>query len=179
MSIIHINQISQKIKELFDTQIDISDLNPSDSQIGDKILTRCLAAYAIYCSIECTPTEAGQAVVDGGDDNGIDAIYYSPINKRMLIVQSKFSKDGSGEPSSEGINKFCKGVRDLFNLTLDRFNSKIKQKSALIESAINGYETKYEMILIDTCVAKDLAEHASRNINDLLDEMNNTGDSES
>src|SRR4051812_17740118 len=109
MSIIHINQISQKIKELFEAHIDISDLNSSDQQLNDKILTRCLAAYAIYSSVECTPEEAGQSV-DGGDDNGIDAIYFSPINKRMLIVQSKFSKDGTGEPSSESVIKFCKGV---------------------------------------------------------------------
>jgi len=179
MSIIHINQIAQKVRDLFEAHIDKSDLNTADQQYSEKIHTRCLAAYAVYTSMECSPEEAGQAVVDGGDDNGIDAIYFSPVNKRMLIVQSKFSKDGSGEPSSEAVIKFCKGVKDLFNLSLERFNSKIKNKRALIESAVNGYEIKYDMILIDTCTAKELAEHASRNIKDLLEEMNNTGDTNS
>ena len=176
MSVIHINQISQKIKELFEIHIDKSDLNITDEQYEEKILTRCLAAYGIYCSIECSAIEAAQSVVDGGDDNGIDAIFYSPLNKKMLLVQSKFSKDGTGEPNLEGVIKYCKGIKDLFNMSIDRFNDKVKSKQQLIETAIREYDTKYEMILIDTCTAKELAVHATRNIEDLLNEMNNTGE---
>lgn len=179
MSVIHINQICQKIKDLFIAELDVSDLNFTDKERENKILTRCLAAYAIYCSIECTTTEAAQSVVDGGDDNGIDAIYYSPANKKMLLVQSKFSKDGSGEPASDGVMKFCRGVKDLFNMTLDRFNDKIKAKRIDIEKALKEYETRYELILIDTCATKELAIHSTRVIEDLLSEMNSTGEDQS
>jgi hypothetical protein len=176
MSIIHINQISAKIKELLSEHLDTNDIGATDPQRDEKILTRCLAAYAIYNTIECTPEEAAQSVVDGGDDNGIDAIFYSAINRTMIIVQSKWSKTGAGEPDSAGVAKFCTGVRDLFNLNFERFNAKIIGKQNEIERALGEYDTKYELIFIDTCTASDLGVHSSRHIDDLLIEMNNTGD---
>lgn len=176
MSIIHINQISGKIKELFEKHLDLSDIGLTDQQREEKILTRCLAAYGVYNSIECTPEEAAKSVVDGGDDNGIDAIYYSSVNRKMIIVQSKWSKDGSGEPESAGVGKFCTGIRDLFNLNFDRFNKKIQNRKSYIEKAIGEYDIKYSLVFIDTCMATDLAVHSTRLIEDLLNELNNTGD---
>ena len=112
MSILHINQIQQKIRDLFIADIDTKDIKPTDKEKEHKIITRCLAAYAIYSTAECSAKEAALSVVDGGDDNGIDAIYYSPLNKRMFIVQSKFCKSGAGEPSNNDIAKLCRGVSD-------------------------------------------------------------------
>ncbi len=176
MSIIHISQISGKIRPAFEEHLDLSDIGANDPQKDHKILTRCLAAYGIYNSIECSYQEAAESVVDGGEDNGIDAIYYSAINKKLIIVQSKWSQNGTGEPESAGVSKFCVGVRDLFNTVYDRFNDKIQQKEALINTALNEYDTKYELVFIDTHSTQNLAIHSMRHINDLLEEMNNTGD---
>lgn len=176
MSVIHLNQISTKILELFKDFVDVGDIGEGDNQRQDKIITRCLAAYAVYNTVECTVQEAGESVIDGGDDNGIDAIFYSPNNRRMVIVQSKWSKDGTGEPDSAGVSKFCTGVRDLFNLSFDRFNNKFKRKQNEIEYALGEYDIKYDLVFIDTCTASDLAIHSSRHIEDLLNELNNAGD---
>ncbi|MFD2937079.1 AIPR family protein [Spirosoma flavum] len=179
MSVVHINQIKQKVVDLFQDKLDLKDVPVHDKDREDKIITRCLAAYAIYNNIECTVDEAAQSVIDAGDDHGIDAIYYSPINKLMLIVQSKFRKDGTGEPDSAAVGKFCDGIKDLFEMNFDRFNDKFYKKQNIIEGGLREYDTKYLMILIDTCSAKELAKHASTRINDLLDELNNTGDESS
>lgn len=176
MSIIHINQIRNKISEIFMDKIDFSDIGENDQQKEDKRITRCLAAYAVYNTIECSPEDAANSVVDGGDDNGIDAIYYSSLNKRVVIVQSKWSNDGLGEPDSSGVAKFCTGVRDLFNLNFDRFNAKMLKKRKELEIALGEYDTKYYLVFIDTCTANQLAVHSTRHIEDLLTEMNNTGD---
>jgi len=175
MSILHINQISSKIKKLFEDKIDLVDIGYNDQEKETKILTRCLAAYAIYNSIECSHDDAAASIVDGGNDNGIDAIYYSPSSKRMLIVQSKWIKTGVGEPSSSEIGKFCTGIRDLFNMNFDRFNQKIKNKQTTIEHALKEYETIYDIILIDTG-DRGLAPHAQRLIDDLLHDMNDAGE---
>ena len=176
MSILHINQIKNKVTDLFKDKLDLKDIGETDIHKDDKITTRCLAAYAVYISVECSLEEAAKSVVDGGDDNGVDAIFYSAINKRVIIVQSKYSKDGTGEPDSAGIGKFCNGLRDLFNLNFDRFNSKIIAKQHEIEKALSEYDTKYSLIFIDTHVANELAMHSSRLIDGLLTEMNNVGD---
>lgn len=176
MSIVHINQISARIQDLFKSHLDLSDIRVNDKQKDEKIITRCLAAFAVYNSLEVTAQQAAESVVDGGDDNGIDALFYSSTNKKMVIVQSKWSKDGLGEPESASVSKFCTGVRDLFNLKFDRFNEKIKRKQNEIELALGEYDIKYELIFIDTCTAPNLAIHSNRNIEDLLNEMNNIGD---
>jgi len=175
MSIIHVNQIASKVEEMFGRNIDVSDMNSSDPEMGTKKLTRCLAAYAIYRIGSADKNEAAEAVVDGGDDNGIDAIYYSATTKRMTIVQSKWSKKGVGEPESGDVRKFKDGVVDLFNLEFDRFNHKVREKQAVIEKALTDFDTKFDVVLIHTG-NQMLSIHSQRVVNDLLKEMNETGD---
>jgi len=44
------------------------------------------------------PASAARAVTDGAGDNGIDAIYFDESNRRLYLVQSKWMKNGVGEP---------------------------------------------------------------------------------
>jgi hypothetical protein len=179
MSTIHINQIANKITNLFQSHLDLTDINDLDKE--SKIRSRCLAAYAIYLLIDSSDSstkEAAESVTDGGDDNGIDAIYYYPTNRRMIITQSKWIKNGKSEPDSAAIGKFCNGVKDLFDMKFDRFNDKVQKKQALIEKALSEYETKYSLVLIDTGEKSSLAEHSQRLIDDLLQELNSAGETE-
>jgi AIPR protein len=176
MSIIHITQIADKVKRLFQSYLDLKDLSLNDAEIEKKILTRCLAAYSIYSQIDATAETSAESVMDGADDNGIDAIYYSPQNKRMIITQAKWIKDGKTEPDSAEVAKFCKGVKDLFEMNFDRFNDKVRQKQAMIEKALSEYETKYTLVVIDTSEKISLATHAQRHIDDLLEELNSAGE---
>lgn len=175
MSIIHVNQIASKILEMFGDSIDITDLKAKDTEFEVKKLSRCLAAYAVYRIGGASEREASHSVVDGGDDNGIDAIYYSTSTKRMTIVQSKWSKKGTGEPESGEIRKFKDGVIDLINLEFDRFNEKVKDKKAVIEKALTDFDTKFDVVLIHTG-NQSLSHHSQRVIDDLMKELNDTGD---
>lgn len=175
MSIIHVTQIAAKISSMFESQLDISDLNTADPELDTKKLTRCLAAYAAYRIGGADEREAAESVVDGGDDNGIDAIYYSTSTKRMTIIQSKWSKKGTGEPDTGDVRKFKDGIVDLINLEFDRFNSKVKRKQSLIEKALTDFDTKFDIVLIHTG-NQTLSIHSQRVIDDLLKEMNETGD---
>ena len=65
---------------------------------------------------------------------------------------------------------------DLFNLNFDRFNAKMLKKRKELEIALGEYDTKYHLIFIDTCTSNELAVHSMRHVDDLLTEMNNTGD---
>jgi len=175
MSIIHVNQISTKISTLFKDKIDNTDLKTGTIESEVNILSRSLAAYAVYNHTACTPEEAGASITDGGDDNGIDSIYYSSTLKEFVIVQSKWIKNGVGEPDSGEIGKFCKGIEDLLNSNFDRFNQKILKRQAEIEAAINSFDTRYVLILAYTG-DKGLAEHGKRMIDDLVTKLNDTGD---
>src|SRR5687767_5345298 len=126
MSIIHVNQIKSQVKKLFDNLIDLTDVATASAEMKeDFFLTRGLAAYAIHFLSDATPGEAAEAVTDGGEDNGLDAVHYDAPNKRLYLVQSKWIKDGSGEPPNGDVKKFLGGVQDLFNMQFDRFNTKV------------------------------------------------------
>ncbi|EOV0981928.1 AIPR family protein [Edwardsiella piscicida] len=175
MSIIHVNQIGSKVQALFADKIDSSDLNPNDKEIQTKILTRCLSAYAVFCIGDTSIDEAASAVVDGADDNGIDAIHYSPSSKRMIIVQSKWKKDGTGEPDNGDLRKFKDGVLDLINLELDKFNNKIHLKKQMIETALGEFDTKFDLVLIHTG-SNTLSKHNQQVMDSILNELNDAGD---
>lgn len=174
MGIIQVNQIKQKIKDLFQDKIDLSDIT-EESRKEIALLTRGLAAYAILTLNQTSESDAANAIVDGYDDNGIDAIYYSSITKRLFIVQSKWIQNGEGEPESADIAKFINGIKDLVNSNYDRFNSKIRYKQSQIESAINEFGTKIEIVLIHTGKEK-ISIHSQRLIQDLIDELNDIGE---
>lgn len=175
MSILHVNQISAKISNLFDGKIDNSDIKTGTPDGEVNALSRALAAYAVYNHTACTPEEAASSIVDGGDDNGIDAIYYSAALKELIIVQSKWIRSGSGEPDSGEIGKFCKGVEDLLNANFDRFNEKVTKRQSEIQAAITSFDTRYILILAYTG-DKGLAEHGMRIIDDLVNSLNDAGD---
>jgi hypothetical protein len=87
-----------------------------------NFLSRALAAFAIQCLSACSIDEAVAAVVNGGGDNGIDGIHYSPKMHRLWVVQSKFFADGQGEPSLADVSKFKNGLEALLQGQFDIFH---------------------------------------------------------
>ena len=96
MSNLHLMQIARKLHELFESSIPQDDIAAHDPEREQKLLTRCLAAFGIYSQSGCEAAHAAASVTDGGDDNGVDAVYFSLPNKTLYIVQSKWIKDGNG-----------------------------------------------------------------------------------
>lgn len=118
---------------------------------------------------------AANSIVDGFNDNGIDAIYYSQISKTLFIIQSKWIHKGEGEPESGEVNKFVNGIRDIINSNYERFNQKVNRKKYLIESAISDFGTKIQLILIHTGKEK-LSVHSQRLLDDLISDLNDIGE---
>lgn len=86
-----------------------------------NFLSRSLAAFAIQKLAGCTLNEAAAAVVDGGGDGGIDAVYYTPNAHTLWLVQSKFIASGRGEPDLGGVTKFKAGIENLLQGNFSAF----------------------------------------------------------
>lgn len=176
MSIIHVNQIKTQILKIFSDLIDLSDLqNHGPAMKEDFLLTRGLAAYVISYLSGASPEDSSKAITDAGNDNGIDAVYFDESNKRLYLVQSKWIKDGVGEPENGDIKKFVAGVRDLFNLRFERFNAKVKSKRTMVTTALNDPLTRYEVVVAHTGTSK-LASPSTRDLSDLSDEFNDVSE---
>jgi hypothetical protein len=169
MSIIHLNQIKNKITTLFDGKIDLSDVKSADHP--NHFLTRALAAYSLHYLAQAEVETAAKAITDGFDDNGIDAIYYDARERRLYLVQSKWMHSGTGEPENGDIKKFIGGIRDLVNLSFDRFNAKINAQREMLLKVLYDPSTRYQAVIVYPSTNK-LSEHSARDLEDLTSEMN-------
>lgn len=177
MSIIHVTQIKSHLINVFTDRIDLSDITDvrDETQRQNFFLTRALAAYSILYLADVSPEIAGQSVTDGSLDNGIDAIFYDDRKKVLYIAQSKWIHNGIGEPENGDVKKFISGIEDLLNLSLDRFNDKVKAKEAIIKKALEDPSTKCEIILVYTGI-NDLSDLSSRDFADFIGEMNDASE---
>ena len=175
MSIIHVNQIRNHVTRLFEGKLDMADAGRPGPDYDNHLLSRALAAYAIHYLSGAEPADTAKAITDGGDDNGVDAVFYHESEKRLYIVQSKWIHDGSGEPSNGDMKKFIAGVTDLFNMRFERFNLKVNAKRALLQQVLNDPQSTYSIVVAYTGI-NTLAEPSRRDLEDLRTEMNDASE---
>src|SRR6266446_6316066 len=126
MSSLKVNQIKTKLRGMFEAHLNLSDVPAHDQERENKILSRCLAALAIYLQTGCSEKQAAESVWDGGDDNGIDAAYFDPAESKVIFVQSKWINKGSGEPEAKEISVFAKGVKDAIEQDTSEFSERLQ-----------------------------------------------------
>ncbi|HFK5573691.1 abortive phage infection protein [Elizabethkingia anophelis] len=170
MSRLHVTHIKAKLLEIYTDIIDVSEAR-SEEEKENLFLTRAYAAYTLQILAEIDETLASTAITDSFDDNGIDAIYFDKRNKELWLLQSKWIKNGNGEPDSGELNKFKNGILDLIDLKLERFNAKVQSKQNDIIEALEDPLVKIKIVL--TYTGQDtFSEHNRRIIDDLLGELN-------
>lgn len=129
MSRIHVNHIRTALLNLFEGKIDLLDYTKKTEEEKKKSFnSRALAAYSIHIIASSSIEEAANAITDGFDDNGIDAVYYDEQQNTLFLIQSKFIEEGVGEPETGDLRKFRDGIIDLIEERYERFNEKLKSK---------------------------------------------------
>jgi len=171
MSSLKVNQIRAKLRSMFEAHLDLSDVGATDTERESKILSRCLAALAVYLQTGCTEKEAAAAVWDGSDDNGIDAAYFDTSDSRVIFVQSKWIYKGTGEPEAKEIGSFVKGVRDAIEQDDTNFHSRLKARFADVALRLGTPGVRVHLIVVSTG-ASHLAQHGEAVLQDFLRELN-------
>jgi len=171
MSMLKVNQIKTRLRSMFEQHLDLADISPTDSERDQKILSRCLAAFAVYQIAGCTEMEAASSVWDGADDNGIDAAFYDVTSSSVVFVQSKFIAKGSGEPEAKEIGIFIKGVKDAIEQDQSDFHPRLQGKISDIFLRIGTPGTLVNLVVVSTGEST-LAKHATSLIEKFLEELN-------
>ena len=171
MSTLKVKQIKSRLLEMFEEHLDLSDLNPKDSERENKILSRCLAAFAIYAQASCSAEEAAASVWDGTDDNGVDAAFLDANESRVILVQAKWMHAGSGEPSASDVAVFANGVHDIVEQEQANFGVRLHSKLHEIGQSLNVPGTTIEVVLITTG-ASSIAKHGTANLDRVLKDLN-------
>lgn len=105
-------RVQTKLDELFQGKIDLSDVTNPD-EIENKFYTRALAAIAVVMCSGIDYELAAKSVTDDYHDMGIDAIYNDTVQKKLVLVQSKWRKDGTGSVSQEEAHTFAEGINRI------------------------------------------------------------------
>jgi len=171
MSSLKVSQIKGKVLTMFEHLLDLSDIGLTDAEREQKILSRGLAALAIYIETGCTEKEAADSVWDGSDDNGIDAAFYDASNQRVLFVQSKWINKGTGEPEAKDLSVFVQGVRDAIEQDSTAFHQRLQARFSDIALRISTPGTSVDLLVVSTG-ASNLAKHGSAVLDKFISELN-------
>lgn len=173
MSIVHLRQIQASLEKQFGEIVDLSDV-PKASEDDKKSLrlTRALAAYALVIVAQREPHEALSWVIDGFDDNGIDAALYDEAEKRLWLVQSKWHHKDQGSIDQASVLKFVKGVEYFLNGERDRFNARAHAIWDKIVEGLDSSDTKIEFVLAHSG-SQGISSSAKQPLDDLCVELNN------
>ena len=163
-------RIQSKLDELFSDMIDVSDAK-NDEDRRNKLNSRAIAAFALVMRCGIDFESAAKAITDGYCDMGIDAVYNDSVQKKLVLVQSKWRKDGNGGISQEEVNTFVSGIERIINLELNGCNKKLEAKTSEISAAISDIDYQIEMIFCHTG-SKKMNAYVRRPIDTLIKRVN-------
>jgi len=157
----------------FQSAIDMADWEGRpDPDRQTAFLSRGLAALAINRLAGADVAAAGQAVTDGWNDGGLDAIYFDQISDTIFFVQSKWSKDGSKTIDLGSASNFIDGIRKILNDDFSGFNDKIRGKEAELRSVLySGVDVRFRVILIHSG-EQETAYQVEQKVLDYVNELN-------
>ena len=173
MANLNLIRVQTKLDEVFQGMIDLSDVKNSEEQVN-KFYTRALAAIAIVARCGIDYDLAAKSITDGYHDMGIDAIYNDTVQKKLVLVQSKWRKDGTGSVSQEEAQTFVEGIKRIINLDLDGCNEKISEKRTDVDNAIRDMDYQIETLYCHTG-SQPMNAYACRPIEELLNSANIAG----
>ena len=135
-------------------------------------LTRSLSAFALAQLAGINDSLAAACVIDGYDDNGIDAIYYDTTDNKVYIVQSKWMESGKDSPKQGDIQKFLKGFKDFLNADFSQFNDKFKKMKDKLNQALYDAQVRFILVIAYTGSQPLSEKHARYDIETLLRDLN-------
>jgi hypothetical protein len=168
-----LTRIAGVLERQFNHLIDMSDWHgrPSDD-VRKATLSRSVAALCIKALAGVDEKTAARSVTDGFNDNGLDAIYFDQKKDTLLLVQSKWSDDGSKPFDAEASSAFAVGARDLLAAKFERFNEKIKAREAEITAVLYSERPIRVVLITAHSAAQQISAHVKRKIADLIEELN-------
>lgn len=172
MADLHVQRLRKELESRFTPHMDMSDWQGKpETERQSAFLSRSLAAFALVALEGAADSDAAAAIVDGFDDNGIDAIYYNASESRLVVCQSKWKMNGTGSVNQGDEKKFLGGVGCLVNLELDRFGPRLTPHKATIEAAMMSTDVSVRLVL--TYNGQDpLGKAVAQDLQDFLDQNN-------
>ncbi len=132
-------------------------------------LSRALAAYAVEELADVSEAQAANAIIDGGDDNGIDALHFERAANVLFVVQAKIGN----APDLGECKKFTGGTSDLLNRRFHKFNAAFERLLPDVEDALDSEGAT--VIACTIHLGDELGPHAVTELDQLGEQLNAFG----
>lgn len=109
--------------------LDVDDLQGQPEEYSaPRLLSRSLAAQAVRIVTGFSRQEAAATVIDGPNDQGIDAIaVVEGANPHVYVVQAKWSKNGKASSDRAAVKELIDGLRIIDDEDFAAFNPRGRQ----------------------------------------------------
>lgn len=142
-------RLANNLEETYGSFINMDNTNSKGEARREVLITRCIAAHAVRMyGDELDPEIAAASVCDGSDDGGIDAVYVNPSSKKLIIVQSKYIKDGNGSITIKDFGRFKDACAKVIANDLYSFNTRFLEHKEAITTAITSSSYKCICVFI-------------------------------
>ena len=170
------DQVGGRLHQIFDELVSIEKIGGMDDAAREqRFLTQSLAALSLLHYSDSNVSDAASAITDGGEDDGIDAVYVSEAHKKLYLVQSKWLKNtNKGIPLDE-FTRFRDGVKRVVNLAWDDRNANLHSHKEKIERLLRDIDAEVIMIFAHTS-EQELSQDINRSWKEYLDEQNKYGE---
>lgn len=141
------DQIAGRLSQIFGELIVVEKQGRmDDNAVEQRFLTRSYAALSLLNFSDANVSDAAQSITDGGNDDGIDAIYVSEAHKKIYIAQSKWLGNTQKGIQLPEFTRFRDGVKRVINLVWDEKNSDLHGHREKIDLFLRDIDT--EIVLI-------------------------------
>ncbi|WP_234435742.1 AIPR family protein [Streptomyces sp. NRRL F-2747] len=144
---LELHQMRAALTQAYRGVIDESDLQRnSEAERERAFLSRAVAATAIRRVTGWEHKTCAEAVIDGSDDNGIDAVAVMD-GTQVWLVQAKWSDKGTAGFHTDAARGFVDGLRLLEQRQFDAFNDKLQRFAPLLASAMGDPNLKINLVI--------------------------------
>ncbi len=169
-------QVAGRLHQIFDDLVIVTKQGGMDEKASEqRFLTRSYAALALLSLSDANVSDAAQSITDGGDDDGIDAIYVSEAHKKIYLAQSKWLTNTQKGVQLHEFTRFRDGAKRLVNLIWDEKNKDLHSHRAKIELLLKDIDTEIVLIFCHNS-ENGLSDDIVRAKNEYLEEANRYGE---
>ncbi|MER5389752.1 AIPR family protein [Saccharopolyspora sp. NPDC002686] len=137
---VQVRQVERALRKVYiDADLlDSADLDgKTDEEREPRLLSRALAAQAVRIVTGFSPKEAASTVIDGANDQGIDAIaVVDGPDPHVYLVQAKWSKNGNAKSERVAVKELIDGLRLIDDEDFAAFNPRGQQLAELAKAAV-------------------------------------------
>ena len=143
-------RLGRSLRERFQDFIHKRECEPSQNDYDVKMASRAIAAFSIYNLAVVDDLTAGQSVCDSSEDGAIDALCVNHSEKRVVIVQSKFHREGNSTWTRDDFLAFKDACEKLQLEEYYRFDPILQRMADDIEVGLESQDYKFLFVMAHT-----------------------------